>query len=234
MAHAENRAVAVESTKFGYAVTEQTDQGVPVLPDTPDDIDPDTAGVATGGLITPILLGLFAFLAAAGMLFFAVGRGGDASGPNMAGNAAVEAALERLAQEIRADREATTARLGALERDTGLITGSVPTPVTPPTVIDAPAIVTPFGADLGRAASVRALRDRWFALIARDKSLTRHEARLFVRETANGQVFSLLVGPFDNAADAASLCARLAKESPNCVPAPFEGQRLPGSSGDGL
>ena len=210
------------------------DQGVPVDPEVPDDDDASVASASTGGLIAPIILGLFAFLAAAGTLVFAIGPSMESNAPNPAANAAVEAALERLAQEIRADREATTARLGALERDTGLITGSIPTPAPPPPRTDTPAIQTAFGADMGRAPSVRALRERWFALIARDKSLARHEARLFVRETANGQVFSLLVGPFGNAADAAGLCARLAKESPNCVPAPFEGQRLPGSSGDGL
>jgi hypothetical protein len=143
--------------------------------------------------------------------------------------------VTQLIAELKADRLALADRLDRMQKDAGLTTGSIDAAVSVvPEARKSTVVETTFGADVGRGTTIKALRQQWFELLSRDRSLASNEARVSIRETADGQVLTLIVGPFTNAADAASLCARLSSIAPGCIPTLFEGQRLPGGSASGL
>jgi hypothetical protein len=87
---------------------------------------------------------------------------------------------------------------------------------------------TEFGIDLGASTTVNGLRRLWAtALKAHKDDFASLSPALAVRERPGGRVeFRLLVGPLQDAADAARLCATLNVAKRPCVPAVFDGQRL--------
>ena len=181
----------------------------------------------------PLGAGLSVFIVATLTLAFALS---PSAAPEMA--AAAPGESERVAQliaELKADRMALAERLDRMQKEAGLTTGSIETPAAATTDARKSTVVeTTFGADVGRGDTIKALRQQWFDLLSRDRTLARNEARVSIRETDDGQVLTLILGPFANAADAASLCAKLASVAPGCIPTLFEGQRLPGGNADGL
>lgn len=111
------------------------------------------------------------------------------------------------------------------------------TPATPPTAGPAPAsarafspaIWTPYGLDLGSAASFDELRELW--AIARSQHgpvLEGLHALAAIRNAPPPAGFQirLVAGPLANAVAAARLCAVLGTTGRACLPVPFEGQRL--------
>jgi hypothetical protein len=85
-----------------------------------------------------------------------------------------------------------------------------------------------FGVDVGGAPTLAAIRTAW-------DRIRKSQARLLdglrpviaVRESRGGQMeLRLIVGPIGNPADAAKLCASLARAGLSCQPTQFEGQRL--------
>lgn len=158
---------------------------------------------------------------------------------------------------LSADREKLIARLEILERQVGaktvassilepanvpVITGSVGRPATPqgpsgpastaPTDIDAikdgPAHRITFGVDLGSAATVERLRDRWGAMNELYGPLLKKlEPRVALGRTREGIVeLRLIAGPFNDAAAAVKACSQLQRQPGTCEPRPFDGEPL--------
>lgn len=172
---------------------------------------------SSAGVLAPMLLGLIAFVAAGLTMIFALSPG------------ALVGERDRLAsliEDLRQDRQRLAEAAAAPAPDTTLTTGSVGSSAQ----AEVPATATLFGAELARADTVRGLRQKWFLLLAIDRSLADHEARIVLREASDDQMLNLVVGPFANAADAATVCARLAAAAPDCIPAKFDGPRLPGAT----
>lgn len=162
---------------------------------------------------------------------FVNGVGPSVTLADRAGDAAM--ALAR----VTAERDDLRQRLASLEANpteaTGALGGSTRPVVDPlPAIAPAPAgsvaMRTTFGADLGTGSSLGDLRLLWqkaaVSLVNEPRSL---QPLVALRERPVGYELHLLVGPTDNAADAARLCASLAAVAPTCAPVPFDGQRLP-------
>lgn len=163
--------------------------------------------------------------------------------------------LKRLAEEVArlsADREKLTARLEILERQVGTktvassilenpavpaITGSVgrtstpmsySTPADVDAIKDGPARRTAFALDLGSAASVDRLKDRWAAMNELHGSILKKlEPRVALGRTKDGAVeLRLIAGPFNDAAAAVKACSELQRQPGTCEPKPFDGEPL--------
>jgi hypothetical protein len=88
---------------------------------------------------------------------------------------------------------------------------------------------TQFGIDLGSEADIEALRALWVTLRARHVALLEGlQPIVAARDTDRRGVVALhlVVGPLDNAAAAARLCAALGANGRTCRPSTFDGQRL--------
>lgn len=137
---------------------------------------------------------------------------------------------------VVAERDALRTRLAGLETDattTGSL-GRAGSPALASPIGQAPeapaasvAMSTLFGADLGAGTNVADLRRKWRSmrdlLAAEPSSL---QPIMAIREVDFGYTLHLVVGPMRDAADVATLCARLAQSVPSCAPVAFDGQRL--------
>ena len=137
------------------------------------------------------------------------------------------------------DRDRLLTRIGSLERNLGSVTGSIQAAPAPSAQRDfAPEARTApdpmssggvkFGVDLGGAANMEMLRAQWAVAQA-------NNARLFeglrplagIGESKPGAPeLRLIVGPLDDVAAAARLCAALAAMHTSCRTAVFDGQKL--------
>ncbi|ABD07558.1 conserved hypothetical protein [Rhodopseudomonas palustris HaA2] len=92
---------------------------------------------------------------------------------------------------------------------------------------ETPVIVprTEFGAELGGSNSVEGLRNLWRRLSKAHPELKEMRPIIMVKENAGGGQLRLVVGPLNDAAAAARLCATLG--AAGCETSVFDGQRLP-------
>lgn len=88
---------------------------------------------------------------------------------------------------------------------------------------------TAFGIELARSPTPEPLSETWSTVFSREsKTLAGLEPRRASSVLPSGQRrWSLLAGPFSNAADAARVCARLQAEKLFCREAVFAGEPLP-------
>ncbi len=166
--------------------------------------------------------------------------------PRDADSAGETRRLAAAVRDLRNDRDRLLTRIAGLERNLDDMTGSIKTAPASArseahTASAAPAItnVTPapaeltaarmeFGADIGGAASMEALRSQWAAAKANHGPLFEGLLPVVgVNESRPGMPeLRLIVGPLANAAAAAKLCTTLAAARMACRAAVFEGQRL--------
>lgn len=178
-----------------------------------------------GGILAPIGIALGSFLVATGALLLVL------QSPSPSIQAGTADQIAALVAELRAEREALSNRIAALEIDAPIITGSVDAPKPVRKVVEPTG---PVGVELARGDTLKAMRERWSVLLGREPDLAGKEARIALEETATGQSLLLVAGPFADRAAALALCARLSELAPGCLPAPFEGQALPSSPVNGL
>jgi hypothetical protein len=89
--------------------------------------------------------------------------------------------------------------------------------------------VTELGVDIGGAASFDALRTLWVSTKSQHVGLLDDfHPVVAVRENARSKSpdLRLIVGPVENAAAAAQICAKLSATRRYCQPVAFRGQRL--------
>jgi len=84
-----------------------------------------------------------------------------------------------------------------------------------------------FGVDLGSANTLDGLRGLWRKLSKTQKALKGLQPIVMVKESGNATQLRLVVGPVNDAATAARLCATLGGASRNCETSVYDGQRLP-------
>jgi hypothetical protein len=154
--------------------------------------------------------------------------------------------------ELAAENTRIKTRLAAIEQDMSDVTGSIarqaqesknalPTPwpdgpgapSTPAAIaaVIAPALPLPmeYGADIGSALSVQALRARWLGIhSAHPQLFDGLVPTVTLREIprSNSPELRLVVGPLVSADAAAHLCAALAAHRMFCEPTIFAGQHL--------
>lgn len=88
---------------------------------------------------------------------------------------------------------------------------------------------TRFGVALGEESTLADLRKRWLALVAKyPPQLKNLEARY--ASARDGSGLRLIAGPFNNAADAAVLCAKMKTRKLACEQAVFSGHSLEGET----
>ncbi|MGP9810715.1 hypothetical protein ACTZWT_04305 [Rhodopseudomonas sp. NSM] len=94
---------------------------------------------------------------------------------------------------------------------------------------ETPVVVprTEFGAELGGANSVEGLRNLWRRMSKAHTELKDMRPIIMVKENASGGQLRLVVGPLNDAAAAARLCATLGAADRACETSVFDGQRLP-------
>ncbi|WP_322517006.1 SPOR domain-containing protein [Rhodopseudomonas palustris] len=94
---------------------------------------------------------------------------------------------------------------------------------------ETPVVVprTEFGAELGGANSLEGLRSLWRRMSKAHKELKDMQPIVMVKENASGGQLRLVVGPFNDAAAAAGLCAKIGAADRGCETSVFDGQRLP-------
>lgn len=138
--------------------------------------------------------------------------------------------------------------------DQAFIEAEVPFPIDPPTVVNAETIPgafapdalgkTPdqresdiiagrsqFAVDLGGFQSLASLEEEWRALSARDyAALKSLSPRAALKDTDSRLSLRLLAGPFRNAVEAATVCARLRVAGLVCSTSVFHGQMLKDST----
>lgn len=170
----------------------------------------------------------------------------------------LQAEVVRLQAEVRRtamEKVVLNQRIAALENDaTPATTASIPsspgnasdsTPARPIRIVkEDPAsaggrrvsgpgsasnlMKTAFAIQVGTAANMAELKDRWAQLSQRHgPDFGALEPLVAVREMTSGDLeLLLLAGPIGNAADAIRLCARIRDIGTDCTPVPYEGQRL--------
>jgi len=158
--------------------------------------------------------------------------------------------LSEAVSELASENDRLKARVGMVERSVDDVTGSIaqqikraatapawpdspPEPVTPANIaaVVAPALPTPmeYGADIGTAVSIQALRTRWAGIRSAHPQLF---GGLVPTVSLSGQPPSthpelrLVVGPFASAETAAQLCTSLQRFHQYCQPTIFAGQHL--------
>jgi hypothetical protein len=95
--------------------------------------------------------------------------------------------------------------------------------------VEAPAAATAYGADIGAAISIKALRTRWTALRAAYPQLfaaLRPVVNLRDNPRTSRAELHLVVGPFTDAEAAVQLCSSLAAMRLFCQPTMFDGRHL--------
>jgi hypothetical protein len=155
--------------------------------------------------------------------------------------------------ELAAENSRIKTRLAAIEQDMSDVTGSIARqaqaansatasppwpdgpglPSTPAAIaaVVAPALPLPmeYGADIGSALSVQALRARWLGIhSAHPQLFDGLVPTVTLREIprSNSPELRLVVGPLVSADAAAHLCAALAAHKMFCEPTIFAGQHL--------
>jgi len=158
--------------------------------------------------------------------------------------------LSEAVRELASENDRLKARVGMVEHSVDDVTGSIaqqikraaatpawpdspPEPVTPANIaaVVAPALPTPmeYGADIGTAVSIQALRARWAGIRSAHPQLF---GDLVPTVSLSGQAPSthpelrLVVGPFASAETAAQLCTSLQRFHQYCQPTIFAGQHL--------
>ena len=158
--------------------------------------------------------------------------------------------LSEAVRELASENDRLKARIGTVEHNVDDVTGSIvqqikraaaapawpdgpPEPVTPANIsaVVAPALPLPmeYGADIGTAVSIQALRARWAGIRSAHPQLF---GGLVPTVSLSGQPPSshpelrLVVGPFASAEAAAHLCTSLQRFHQYCQPTIFAGQHL--------
>lgn len=158
--------------------------------------------------------------------------------------------LSEAVRELASENDHLKARIGMVEHNVDDVTGSIaqqvkraaaapawpdgpPEPVTPANIaaVVAPALPLPmeYGADIGTAVSIQALRARWAGIRSAHPQLF---GGLVPTVSLSGQPPSshpelrLVVGPFASAEAAAHLCTSLQRFHQYCQPTIFAGQHL--------
>ncbi|WP_188409836.1 SPOR domain-containing protein [Agaricicola taiwanensis] len=125
------------------------------------------------------------------------------------------------------DVPAITGSIGRVSGATPAATGSME-PTETATIQDGPVRRIAFGIDLGSAASVDRLKDRWTAMQELyGQALAKLEPRVVFGRTRDGAVeLRLLAGPFPNAELAVKACSEIQRQPGSCEPRPFDGEPL--------
>jgi hypothetical protein len=159
--------------------------------------------------------------------------------------------LSEAVRELASENDRLKARIGMVEHSVDDVTGSIaeqikhaaaatppwpdgpPEPVTPASIapVMAPALPLPmeYGADIGTAASIQALRARWAGIRSAHPQLLGGllpTVSLSALAPSNHPELRLVVGPFASAEAAAKLCALLQRFHQFCQPTIFAGQHL--------
>jgi peptidoglycan/xylan/chitin deacetylase (PgdA/CDA1 family) len=148
--------------------------------------------------------------------------------------------IQRLAERVRAlaaERDRLLSRIASLENDLAPVTGSIRAVPLPrqreaapasKTVSDQPAVGVKFGIDLGGAPNLEMLRAQWAVAQANYGQLFEGLRPLAgISESKPGMPeLRLIVGPLNDVATAAKLCAALTAMHTPCRTAVFDGQKL--------
>jgi len=159
--------------------------------------------------------------------------------------------LSEAVRELAAENDRLKARIGIVEHNVDDVTGSIaqqikraaaatpawpdgpPEPVTPANIaaVVAPALPLPmeYGADIGTAVSIQALRARWAGIRSAHPQLFGglvSTVSLSGLPPSSHPELRLVVGPFASAEAAAQLCASLQRFHQFCQPTIFAGQHL--------
>ncbi len=155
-------------------------------------------------------------------------------------NAEAERETSRLAEDVRAlasERDRLLSRIANLENGLAPVTGSIRTMPLPrqreaapasKTVSDQPAAGVKFGIDLGGAPNLEMLRAQWAVAQTNYGQLFEGLRPLAgISESKPGMPeLRLIVGPLNDVAAAAKLCAALTARHAPCRTAVFDGQKL--------
>ena len=141
--------------------------------------------------------------------------------------------LSEAVRELASENDRLKARVGMVEHSVDDVTGSIAQQIKRAGVaaVVAPALPTPmeYGADIGTAVSIQALRARWAGIRSAHPQLF---GDLVPTVSLSGQPPSthpelrLVVGPFASAETAAQLCTSLQRFHQYCQPTIFAGQHL--------
>jgi hypothetical protein len=159
--------------------------------------------------------------------------------------------LSEAVRELASENDQLKARIGMVEHSVDDVTGSIaqqvkrsaaatpawpdapPEPVTPANIaaVVAPALPLPmeYGADIGTAVSIQALRARWAGIRSAHPQLFGGlvpTVSLSALPSSSHPELRLVVGPFSSAEAAAQLCASLQRFHQYCQPTIFAGQHL--------
>ena len=140
----------------------------------------------------------------------------------------------RFARASKATRQrpasnAPTRRIAAANGSDPIITGSIGGRKTPAIMAEATSAPrTKFAIDLGTYGTLAEVAGAWHAMRETESRIIGNLLPLAaVAQEDKRMVAHLVAGPFDNAAEAASTCARLEKRRIACEPTLFNGQPLP-------
>jgi hypothetical protein len=181
-------------------------------------------------------------------------QGGQSSAPAENQPFDAQAETRRLSEAVRelaSENDRLKARIGMVEHSVDDVTGSIdqqikraaaatppwpdgpPEPATPANIaaVVAPALPLPleYGADIGTAVSIQALRARWAGIRSAHPQLFGGlvpTVSLSALPPSSHAELRLVVGPFASAEAAAQLCASLQRFHQFCQPTIFAGQHL--------
>src|SRR5262249_56973103 len=106
-------------------------------------------------------------------------------------------------------------------------TGVAPVTIDPPAAAPAPNTQTEFGLDLGGAATLDGVRQRWVTVKANFGPLLSGMYPIAAHERRAGSTgYRLVVGPLPNSAAASSLCAHFTAARTACRSAKFDGEQI--------
>lgn len=139
--------------------------------------------------------------------------------------------IERLTARLAAENDDLRNRVATLESMMSGPTGAVhPASATPSETVpatDEALSKSRFGVDLGPIVSLDAATDQWRMLAAQHRAVAELVPTAALEERIDGGLeLRLLAGPFDNAGDAAILCARMDAAGTACRTTPYSGRRL--------
>ncbi len=113
-----------------------------------------------------------------------------------------------------------------LQRDSPIIEPVIavaPVPERRPAQV---ATRTSFGVDLGSYGTLQMLESKWKVLAKKDPALVKRLTPMIAtRDGTMGDETHLIAGPFADAADAATACAKFKSIGASCRTTPFPGDR---------